>query len=239
MPRTVDPHDNWVNGTRVAVGRYIKLVCADDLLRRHCLEQQVEAMDAHPDAVMVASRRSVIATTGDILVHSWGLPGMLGELDGTTAVRRSVRSGTNTFGEPACVLLRRTTLAEVGGWDGTFPYVLDHHTYSKALMHGTFVGLAEPLASFRLSDSQWSKALAKAQYGQIVDFHRALANMFPDLLSRADLANGRWRAWVLASARRLTYRVLARKLRTQRATLENAPSARLAAAASTAIAGTK
>ena len=214
MPRTEHPHDNWANATQSATGRYVKLVCGDDLLAPECLERQVDAMRTHPDAVMVASRRDVVTARGQVVLRSWGLPKMLGELQGRTAVRRAVRSGTNTFGEPACVLLCRASLEAVGGWDGTHSYVLDQHTYSKVLTRGTFVGLAEPLASFRLSDSQWSHALARKQYGQVVAFHRDLAAACPDLLSRADLARGRVRAKALAYARRLAYFSLARELRT-------------------------
>ena len=214
MPRTEGPQDNWANATKVATGTYLKLVCGDDVLAPDCLQRQVEAMRSHPDAVMVASRRDVVTARGEVVLRSWGLPKMMGEFSGESAVRRAVRSGTNTFGEPGGVLLCRASLAAVGGWDGTYSYVLDQHTYSKVLMHGTFVGLAEPLASFRLSDTQWSHALARKQYGQVVAFHRDLAIAFPQLLSRADLARGRARAKTLAYARRLAYFSLARELRT-------------------------
>lgn len=214
LPRTGRPEDNWANATRAATGRYLKLVCGDDLLAPRCLELQVEAMRTHPGSVMVASRRDVVTARGDVVLRSRGLPRMVGELEGSTAVRMAVRSGTNTFGEPVCVLLCRASLALVGGWDGTHSYVLDQHTYSKVLMRGTFVGLSEPLASFRLSDSQWSMALAQEQYGQVVAFHKDLAASFPSFLSRADLALGRARAKALAYARRLAYFSLARELRT-------------------------
>ena len=220
MPRTDHPHDNWDNATRAATGRYLKLVCGDDLLAPECLERQVAAMQSHPRAVMVASRRDVVTARGDMVLRSWGLPRMLGELSGRAAVRQAVQSGTNTFGEPACVLLCRSSLEAVGGWDGTHSYVLDQHTYSKVLMRGTFVGLEEPLASFRLSDSQWSHALARNQYRQVVAFHRDLAASCPDLLSRTDLARGRAKAKALAYARRLAYFSLARELRTPVAPIE-------------------
>ncbi len=225
MRRTEHPHDNWDNATREATGRYLKLVCGDDVLAPDCLERQVEAMRAHPDAVMVAARRDVVTAGGDIVLRSWGLPKMVGELAGRDAVRRAVRAGTNPFGEPACVLLCRKALTDVGGWDGTYSYVLDQHTYSKVLLRGTFVGLADSLASFRLSDSQWSHALARKQYSQVVGFHRDLAATSSGLLSRADLTLGRSRAKALAYARRLAYFSLAREMRTPRVALERQSTA--------------
>lgn len=218
MPRTAEPPENWNNATAAASGRYLKLVCADDLLAPHCLDVQVGAMRSHPNAVMVASRRNVVTREGELVLRSWGLPGSCGELDGHVAVRKSVRSGTNIFGEPACVLLCRSTLSSVGGWDGRYPYVLDQYTYSKVLMHGTFVGIDEPLASFRLSDTQWSSALAREQLVQILGFHRAVASAYPGVLAPGDLRRGRWRAKALTLARRLTYLLLGPKLKCRRDT---------------------
>lgn len=213
LPRTGQPHENWHNATARARGRYLKLVCGDDLLAPDCLAEQVQAMRSHPNAVMVAARRDVVAADGQPVLRSWGLPGMLGELEGRDAVRRAVRSGTNTFGEPACVLLCRETLDMVGGWDGSYPYVLDQNTYSKVLLHGTMVGLSTSLASFRLNDGQWSQALARQQFRQVVGFHRTFAERCPDVLTRGDRAQGLIRAQALTYARRLAYLSLARRLK--------------------------
>jgi glycosyltransferase involved in cell wall biosynthesis len=214
LPRSDRPEHNWEHATRAASGEFIKLVCGDDVLLPTCLETQVAAMRKHPEAVMVAARRDVVTAGGDTALRSWGLPGMIGIMSGRTAVRRAVVSGTNPFGEPACVLLRRRALESVGGWDGRFPYVLDQHTYSKILMDGDFVGLPDVLARFRLSDGQWSKALARMQYAQVIGFHRDLESAYPGVLSRSDLVRGRTRAKLLAYARRLAYVSLSRRLRT-------------------------
>lgn len=212
-PRTAGPEQNWNVGTAAASGRYLKLVCADDVLHPQCLEQQVEAMQSHPGAVMVASRRAVVTRGGQVVLPAWGLPHSVGEFSGPDIVRRAVRAGTNIFGEPACVLLCRATLDMVGRWDGGYPYVLDQHTYSKVLMHGTFVGIAEPLASFRLSDTQWSIVLARGQLQQVTEFYRSLGRAYPGILSRKDLLRGRWRATAITAGRRLSYLWLRRKLR--------------------------
>ena len=47
-----------------------------------------------------------------------GLGGLSGRVSGREAIRRSVVRGANIFGEPCCVLLRRTALEAVGGWHG-------------------------------------------------------------------------------------------------------------------------
>ena len=225
IPRSPRVADNWVSATEAAAGKYLKLVCGDDLLMRDCIEVQVDALERSPGSVMVASRRDVVTAGGDPLIRGWGLVGLIGSFDGTVAVKNAVRSGTNPFGEPACVLLCRATLSKVGGWDDRFPYVIDQHTYSKMLLHGSFVGLPESLAAFRLSDSQWSVELAGHQYRQVRQFHQHLAARAPGVLTMADRLAGGVRARVLSFARRVAYLALSRRLRTPRASLGLSPLA--------------
>lgn len=204
--------NNWRHVTARAAGDYVKLVCGDDLIAPGSVAQQVAAMQRNADIVMVAARRDIVTATGRTLLKAWGLSGTTGIIDGHAAVRRSVRVGTNVFGEPGCVLLRRDTLAYVGGWDATYPYVLDQFTYSKVLMNGRFVGLEDSLAAFRMSNSQWSYRLARQQARQVSAMHWDLAKAFPGLLSRGDLAVGGSRAHGLGLARRFAYRALSREM---------------------------
>ena len=206
--------DNWASATGAATGDYLKLVCGDDLLASDCVERQVAALEASPSAVLVASRRDVITAQGDPVIRGWGLTNLVGSFDGRLAVKAAVKSGTNPFGEPACVLMCRATLERVGGWDDRYPYVIDQHTYSKMLMHGSFVGLRDSLAGFRLSEQQWSVALAGQQYRQVVGFHEQIAGLAGGCITVADRLEGRLRARVLSVARRVAHKALTRKLRT-------------------------
>jgi glycosyltransferase involved in cell wall biosynthesis len=211
--RTGRVADNWASATKAATGTYLKLVCGDDLLKADCIARQVTTLQENPGSVMVASRRDVVSAAGDPLIRAWGLKGLVGSIDGWAAVKTAVRSGTNPFGEPACVLMCRRTLFAVGGWDDRFPYLIDQHTYSKMLMHGSFVGLEDSLAAFRLSDTQWSVALAGHQYRQVVRFHQHLARVNPGVVTAADRLEGRLRARALSFARRFVYKALSRALR--------------------------
>lgn len=204
---------NWNRVTQEARGDLVKLVPGDDVLAPTCLEQQVRAMDSSPDVRVVACRRVLVDARGEVLVPARGLPGMVGRVDGRQAVRRSVLRGSNIFGEPACVLLRRRDLQEVGGWDGRFPYLIDQATYSAVLLGGDLYAQEQPLASFRVSAGQWSVALARQQARQAIAFHHWLAQAHPGLLSRRDLAVGDQAARSMAVARRLAYLWLRRRMR--------------------------
>ena len=196
---------NWNRVSREASGEFIKLVCGDDLLDPTILEKQVAALDGEPSATLVASRRALVDSAGVTLVESRGLPGLSGLIAGRRAVRSAVRAGSNIFGEPACVLVRRNALESVGWWNAEFPYVIDEATYAQLLLIGDLVAIPEQLASFRLSSSQWSVALAQSQARQVVGFHGSLAQDNPGFLSATDLLVGNLRARITARLRRLIY----------------------------------
>jgi len=199
--------------TDLATGEFLKLVCGDDLLYPDCLAEQVAALAAHPSAAMAASTRDVIDATGVPVLRNRGLAGLRGEVSGTEAIRRTVLAGTNIFGEPASVLFRRDALIDVGGWDARFPYLIDEATCCAVLLRGNLVAVPRSLAAFRVSESQWSVQLVRAQANQAVGFSREFAAAHPGLLGQRDLLVGNIRARANAVARRAVYRWLGRRMR--------------------------
>lgn len=195
---------NWNRVTEAAGGELLKLVCGDDLLHPTCLSEQVEALDAAPAAVMVACRRDIVDARGGTVVRARGLPRMRGLVPGREAVRLAVRAGTNLFGEPVCVTVRRAALVSAGGWDGSQPYLIDQATYANLLRHGDLVAQPRVLAAFRVSAQQWSVALVREQARQAAGFHRSLLG--PDgVVSASDVRLGNARSLLMAHARRLAY----------------------------------
>jgi hypothetical protein len=128
-------------------------------------------------------------------------------------VRELVRAGTNLLGEPACVLIRRSVLSSAGGWIAEQPYLIDQHTYMTVLEHGDLVAVPETLAAFRISSTQWSRALAREQSAQARAVHAAFRRRHPTAISRRDVLLGDLRATRTAWARRLAYLAWSRRLR--------------------------
>lgn len=196
---------NWTAVTAAARGELVKLVCADDLLYPDALARQVAAFDAHPGTVLVAGQRDLIDQHGRIVVRRRGLQGLDGVVAGPDAIRRTVRAGTNVFGEPGGVLFRRRTLLDSGGWDAREPYLLDQATCVRVLLHGPMVAIRSPLAAFRINPGQWSVALARSQAAHARSFHHTLRAEHPDVLGAGDVRVGNIRATAMAAARRTTY----------------------------------
>ena len=162
--------------------------------------------------VLVASARDIVDATGRVVARGHGLGGLSGRVPGREAIRRSVVRGANIFGEPCCVLLRRSVLEAVGGWRGDAGYLIDQSTYCRVLLRGDLATAPGTLAAFRLSSTQWSVAAARQQARSAVEMHRQVAELAPGLLSSRDVRVGNARARVRAFQRRLVYLHLGRRL---------------------------
>ena len=204
---------NWNRVSQAATSTLIKLVCGDDLIAPTLVAQQVAALEANPGATLSACSRDVVDVRHKAVLRGRGLGGLRGLVSGRVAIRRTVTRGTNIFGEPACVLMRTATLEHVGWWDSRFPYLIDEATYARVLLEGDFVAVPESLASFRVSNSQWSVRLATSQAEQASAFHRWLHQEHPDVISGFDLRRGNLAARVTALLRRTAYVVLGARMR--------------------------
>lgn len=196
---------NWSAVTELAGGELLKLVCGDDLLYPTALTEQVAAFDEHPEAVLVAAQRDIVDAGGAPVIRGRGLSGLTGFTAGDVAIRRCIRAGTNIFGEPVCILMRRTVFERAGGWDARFPYLIDQASYIRLLRHGPMVALRRSLAAFRVSDQQWSVALARQQSAHARALHAAAHREYPGLLRGADRPFGDLRARGAAVGRRGVY----------------------------------
>lgn len=226
IPRGGGAPANWEYVSQHATGRYLKLVCGDDLIYPTCLAEQVAAIESDPDVVLVACLRDILDDADRPIVKARGLHGLAGKVPGRVAVRRTVRAGTNIFGEPGCILMERQVLADTGWWDARAPYLIDQATASRVALRGSIVALRKSLAGFRISDQQWSVSLAHTQAEHAARFHHVVAAENPGLLSEADVRLGDRKAAAMAWIRRSTYVYLRQRMRL----LNVAPRARRAGA---------
>lgn len=203
---------NWNRVTSAATGEFVKLVCGDDVLLPGVLRRQIEILET-TGAVLTACRRNIVDAEGRVLKSGWGLRGLDRRMPGASAVRKAVRAGSNLFGEPASVMMRRRELLDTGGWLDRFPYLIDQASYSRVLLRGDFAPDAEVGATFRMSSTQWSVALVREQSAQARGFHHWLREGNPDVVSASDVAVGDIRAAAMARGRRLAYRLLERRMR--------------------------
>lgn len=193
---------NWNHVTEAARGPLLKLVCGDDTLRPGVLARQAAMLDDEHVA-LVACRRDVVDEHDRVRLRDRGLQGLSSRMAGPAAVRAAVRSGTNPFGEPACVMLRRAAVAD--GWWGDRPYVIDLATYFRVLETGDFVADATTGATFRLSPQQQSARMTRTASREVGWLSRWAARRHPEVITRVDLWIGGARRFLLTVARSLVF----------------------------------
>ncbi|WP_022884944.1 glycosyltransferase family 2 protein [Glaciibacter superstes] len=205
---------NWRRVSEAATGEYLKLLPGDDLLYPGALAAHIAALDANPGVVLVSSPRDIIDARGGVTIRKRGLQGVKRTRQpGVDVVRTTIRRGTNVFGEPGCVTMRRETLEAAGGWDGQFPYLIDQTSYSRVLFRGDYLPVDHAYAAFRVNSAQWSVALVNDQASQAKAYHRWCREQAPNDISAADVWWGNRKAEAMALARRGYYLVNGKRMR--------------------------
>ena len=197
---------NWNRAVAEARGRYVKLLCQDDLLRPDCLAHQAAVLESpgNEAVALVCARRDIIDEGGRVLIRDRGMRAV-GRVAAADAFRRIVRAGTNAIGEPVAVLFRAAAFARTGGFDGTSPYMIDLDLWVRLLAHGNLYVVSQTLGAFRISRGALSTAIAKSQARETRALLRRLRRQVPNVISRSDLFLGEAKAVALAQARRLAY----------------------------------
>ena len=206
---------NWNRAVRECRGRYIKLLCHDDLLYPGCLKAQAAVLDdpANEDVALVCARRDIVDESGGVVMRSRGPGWAPGKLAGVEAVRRVVRCGTNPLGEPAAVLFRAEAFARSSGFDSRSPYMIDLDMWCKLLGAGSLYVIPDTLCAFRISPAALSTNLAGSQAAEARRFFALLAGAPGSSIQRTDLLLGQTKATLLAPVRRLLYQFFFRQAR--------------------------
>lgn len=176
---TLELADNWNKVASLSTAPYLKILCADDVLHPDCLAEQIKILEQDRDVALVASRRDFVDAAGEVVLRNRGLAGLTGHRQPEDVVEQVVRSGINPIGWPSVMLFRRRDFVDVGAFDGTWLYPMDLELSLRLLQRGSFVGMEQSLASFRISPTSASSTL-KHQGAQ----HRSML--------RHVAANSRW-----------------------------------------------
>lgn len=208
--RNQGPEGNWNQALEAATGKYVKLFHQDDLLAPNCLEQQIQALENNPDAVLTFCRRVIIGPDGRRLMTRGG-PWPQGLVHPSEVVRRCALAGTNIIGEPSAVLFSANAAQRAGGFDASIPYVIDLDYWVRLLAFGKAYYLDQSLASFRISSHQWSAAIGRKQGHEFAGFLKKL-EIGPIALSNPwQRIWGTWVAQMNGLLRVFLYHLVSRK----------------------------
>src|SRR5262249_33992788 len=155
---------NWNKVVSHSRGKYVKLLCGDDVLYPECLEQQVSVLESPSNAIaaLAVCNREGINSHGKIVL-SRQLPSRRGLIKGPDLIRASIRRGSNIIGEPVVGLFRRSILDQGVRYHSENPYCIDLAFWADVLQHGDAYVDAKCLAAFRISDSAVSTQIGLKQ----------------------------------------------------------------------------
>lgn len=169
---------NWNNCLKHCRGKYIKLICADDMLAPTALEKEVGVMEINPTAVMSESDTQFRNLEG-VTKGSYKRYPASGLVDGKKIAKAGILY-KNFFGAPLNNTFRASVLEKVSGFDTDFTYILDYNFFVDVACLGDVYIIHEPLNYFRLrNDSNTGKVLTTEQeayvneHKMLLDKHRA------------------------------------------------------------------
>lgn len=181
--------ENWNNCCSKARGKYIQLLCQDDVLYPKCIEQHVHVLEqAAEDISFSFSNRDIVTPRGRAILKNRKWKIKTGPVDFSQGIAAIISSGTNLFGEPCAVVMRSEFLRATNGFRGK--YLIDLNMWLDLWQLGPALKIDESLCQFRISQNSWTTKLQRQQSLEFQEFAGNLINKFPELISDNDLSLG-------------------------------------------------
>ncbi|MBC8523871.1 MAG: glycosyltransferase family 2 protein [Chlorobium phaeobacteroides] len=175
--KNLGPEGNWNKAIEEVRGKYVKLICGDDILYPKCLERQVAVFEKkqHAGISLVCSQRTIIDPEGKPLIKKINLVDK-GRHKASEVTRKLIRMGTNILGEPVCGLYPAALLPYTRGYTAKVPYTIDLEFWTQLLRLGDLYMIDEPLCAFRISDESWSSRIGDMRYHHFIEFMEQTAS---------------------------------------------------------------
>ncbi len=166
----------------VASGKYLKILCADDILYKNCLLEQVNILDRFDDVVLVYGSSNVLTNKFKrIMVRKHYKYSK--KVNGGVLINKILLSGRNPLGEPTGVTLRTSVIKRNKlFFESAFKYISDMDLWIKILQYGN---------GYFCRNIQFGFCLHKGQ-GTILFFKKALKEhilLFRKYKDEYDLSN--------------------------------------------------
>lgn len=139
--------ESWNNGIKIARGKYIARMDADDISYENRFGIQYDYLEKNQNVVVVGSNADVIDQYGDYVYTT----------DRTLLIKdiKSAFSHGSPFIHPS-VLIRQNVF-ESAGFYPKIPLVEDKFLFYRLSKYGDFVNIAEPLIKYRLTPAASSR----------------------------------------------------------------------------------
>ena len=173
---------NWNRCLELCQGKYIKLICADDLLHKRLIEKEVAIMEAYPEVNLVQSDTQFIDLNGRPkgFYRRYYKTGLV---DGKKASKFSVFT-RDYLGAPLANMIRKSTYDILGGFDENLVYIIDYDFFMKLANYGKIYIIHKPLNYFRIrNDSNTGQVMGGGKEDIYIAEHRQLVEKYADELN--------------------------------------------------------
>ncbi len=197
---------NWDKALRLCNGEYVKLLPADDTIYSTCIQKQFNIFCSLADEnlQLVCCNRAVIDNNDKIVLNRKS--GFKGIIKSENVLKWTIRKGTNLFGEPGAVLLKKSHCINAGGFLSNYQFLADLDCWTRMLILGTskVYFIDEILCTFRVhknSASIFSKNNHHIEFSNYIREYKQNIN-----LSWFDETIGKTNARINESKRALFYK---------------------------------
>lgn len=164
---TISMYDNFNKTLEYINGKYIKFLCADDLLHPECVKEYVEVMETYPDVGLVTSKDYRIDEHGKFISSTHPLKKSQ-KINGKKIIKNMFRNVSGTFTKtPTHVMYRncednKFTLIEKNdsGWG------IDIYKWMQILSNENYYFINKDLVSNRVHEKSYSCTEAKIKKGK-------------------------------------------------------------------------
>lgn len=152
-PRNMGEADNSNLCLKAAIGEYIKMVHADDLLLSpFAIRKMVAAMEAYPGASLAGCFQHCTPTDVEFCFEPRVLSERIQCFNGREMIVQCLEEDANLIGNPSQTIFKRSQAQR--GFDDRFRLKVDYEMWFHLLEQGDYVHLPEALATWRLHSTQ-------------------------------------------------------------------------------------
>lgn len=176
---------NWNRCLELSHGKYIKLLCADDLIDNTLISREVQVLEKYPEVLSVESDTEFRDSDGKPQGY-YRRYKKSGVVDGKEIAKYSLFH-RDYFGAPLANMFRRSAYEKLGGFDSELSYIIDYEFFMRLGCEEKVYIIHKPLNFFRIrEDSNTGEVLQGDKGKAYIAEHEKLVQKYQDVLHLSD-----------------------------------------------------